>query len=315
MQHQWISNSVICLILSIVPAVGADFTCVDSRAMGSVVHNETYTPEWRGLKEVFRWGGVVKSNCDNVAIRGPIIPGDADKLEWLLAPQYGREGVPYRFFLLSEGGSLSEAITMGRLFRATASSVAASLAGKSMCGGSGQPPCCSSACAIAYFGAAEWTKGDRLGLHRPTLRDLADQDYSEAQKQLEAASLEVREYLREMEVPNEVYEKMMGVGPDELNLHTLNLHYPATIRDWLIAKCAQVTWIDPPTDEDRKSCVDSEFLWSKRFYGYGQHLNFGWFKKDLSKNLEKQLYENERIGPIRKAAIRLELDAREKNRP
>src|SRR5690606_1267317 len=126
--------------------------------------------------------------------------------------------------LLSPGGNMLEARTTGRLLRTAQASPSArsrlfdiSWTGhKRQCGEKNQPVCCASACAMMYFGAAQWNKLDRLGLHRPTREDLGALDYQTSRKVYEHAVELLRKYLGEMEVEKRYFEIMMRAAPDEM---------------------------------------------------------------------------------------------------
>ena len=136
---------------------GAEFRCLDNRALGRVIirheHHVNdddeiarFAPRNPDEGGAFRWEGENEAGknqfCFRVAIEGDITSGDADKLEWLLVSHS-------RYFKIrSSGGSLLEAMTMGRLLRLNYAGVEAKGSGKVACGAPGQPVCCASACAL-----------------------------------------------------------------------------------------------------------------------------------------------------------------------
>jgi hypothetical protein len=162
-------------LFSISHAKAADFTCLEPPALGRLVSG----PRPLGVQaqyprdpdeRAYIWEGKDKDGhgCWRVAIEGKITSGDADKLESLLT-----SSPPFVFLLQSPGGNLLEAMTMGRLLRASFASIETK---RSKCGGPNQAVCCASACALVYLGAARRKPGDLLGLHRPTLEDLGEKE-------------------------------------------------------------------------------------------------------------------------------------------
>ncbi|MGA7325338.1 MAG: hypothetical protein WBX25_12830 [Rhodomicrobium sp.] len=292
----------------------ADFTCVQP-AWGRVVNLTEAEPYNHGdpsqlMELLFKYGGYYawdrkdsnvedfSSNCWRVAIQGKITTGDASKLEWILTNKR-----PPGFFLLqSPGGNLLEAMTMGRLLRTAFANVEAS---KIHCGGNGEPVCCASACALVYFGGARWNPTDRLGLHRPTLEDLGEVDYSKARRALEDASVLVGQYFKEMEIDAQLLDAMMRAGPDELVILALGKKYPPSLQDWLMAKCK--------TDGDKDDCMDQKLrnLSGQQYPEYKEARRFSWYSYKSKSDLKKML-SDDAIGPITSAAAERELESRRK---
>lgn len=79
-----------------------------------------------------------------------------------------------------------------------------------------------SACALSYFGGVQWFVQDRLGLHRPTLEDLGDFDYSEAQEHMRRGALLIKQYLEEMEIDERVYALMMSTPPNAVSVREID---------------------------------------------------------------------------------------------
>ena len=253
--EQWRLCALVFSLVLAGDACAADFRCIDQNAitLGKVVRNELYRPgssetpplPWEEPVGPFQWQGESDWFCVRVAIEGKIASGDADKLEWLLTwpfkwkiPTVSGGGHPVYFELRSTGGSVLEALTLGRLLRTKHVSVQArrlkieaEKTGKPPCGAPGQQICCASACALVYFGGAEWTPEDRLGLHRPTLEDLGEQDYDKAREKVEDVGTLIRQYFKEMEVDTSVFDTMMRAGPDEITVVLIQMKYPPSLRD------------------------------------------------------------------------------------
>ncbi len=287
----------------------AEFRCVsDKSAFGRVIVNPRFSSPLGFLgEEPFMWekGLKEKDFCTTVTIEGKISVGDADKLEWLLVPSAERGPAPTRFNLLSPGGSVFEAMTMGRLFRSANASVHSS---GIYCGGQGKPVCCASACAIAYLGATQWDPKDRIGLHRPTLDDLDALDYQEAQKALIGAAQLIRKYLQEMEADDKVYDMMMRADPDRIAVYTIGKSYPPFLDDWLTAKCKKFSWVTPPTQEDIDFCKSSDHASLRSDTPEGGK-DFEWFSHKSTRQLE-EMTGNWAVGAIRRVAVDKELASR-----
>ena len=290
--------SLLALSLS-TDVKAADFTCVAPLALGKLVKGEPglflKTP-WGG--GAYIWEGKDKQNCQRVAIEGKIASGDADKLEWILIEPFPAS----EFLLQSPGGNLLEAMTMGRLLRASFASIETM---KNKCGGPGQAVCCASACALVYLGAARWNPGDLLGLHRPTLEDLREEDYSKARTALEDASVLTQRYLKEMEIDGRVFDDMMRTGPEQLVIWTVLKKFPPSLQDWLMAKCR---------DDDAKDfCVREKLRGlsaGQLISNYEEAKRFSWYSYKSKSELRKML--SDPIGAIRTAAIEAELEKRRK---
>jgi hypothetical protein len=305
-------------------SIAADFTCIDHNALtlGKVVRNEEYEPrqvEQPWMPDPFRWEGDNKSfpTCQHVSIQGKIVPGDADKLEWLLTLDRSKsvpKSPPSSFSLWSPGGNVLEAMTMGRLLRVSYASVEAKRSNPSRCGHPGEPVCCASACALAYLGGAEWGARDSIGVHRPTLEDLGELDYAEAREALGNIGVLVRKYFKEMELDQRLFDTMMRTAPDELSIITISKRYPPALYDWLIAKCTS-----EPDLESKESCA------SWQFFSFATDLNrenindteiarLTWYSYKSAASLKSMLRD---VGRIRRIAIEHELQKREQehNKP
>ncbi len=312
------------LVWAVSSVEAADFTCVSDPSLGALIKSN----DWIGgspWPPAFYWQGGSKPTCYQVAIEGKIIPGDADKLEWLLTE--GSQPTRH-FFLLSPGGNVMEAMTMGRLLRVRFASVVATfratnlvLGGKKfgLCGSPDQPVCCASACALLYFGGAHWNRRDRLGLHRPTLEDLGGQDYSQARDALEKVGAFIQQYLREMEVDGSVFEAMMHAEPDQLAARIVGRNYPPSMQDWLTAKCKLKLQETNPTGRNMDSCMffafeeySSEHKWTFKHYDESEAKQFTWYPEKSKEQLKRMAddYDSWR-GPIRNAAISNEIAKRE----
>ncbi|MCO5157499.1 MAG: hypothetical protein M9945_12250 [Aquamicrobium sp.] len=196
--------------------------------------------------------------CSIVEISGAISPGDAEKFTVYMDDQRHILLV----VLISPGGSVKDALTMGRIIRERMLHTSASTYGfpedydfsDRTCGLPGRGPCCSSACALAYFGGAEWSIADKLGLHRPTSDELGNLEYEDARSGLASVHREIENYLHEMEAPPGVFDTMMATPSNSLAEFVVDplrvqqyqagqgtSTFPPTIYEWLAPKCRGAT--------------------------------------------------------------------------
>jgi hypothetical protein len=157
--------------------------------------------------EVVRFAGI---DVD-VRVEGQILPGDGERLATLalsLKPE-DADGFPWLYVTInSEGGSVSEALKIGRFLRHHKASVQFRRGDQ----------CLSSCVFILMAGVMRVTHlvDAVVGVHRPFLFE-ADQDqdfervYLETRSQLEA-------YLDEMRVPRSLLDLMYSVPPDEMRI-------------------------------------------------------------------------------------------------
>jgi hypothetical protein len=177
---------------------------------------------------------------------------------------------------------------------------------KQSCGIPNKPPCCMSACALIYFGGAQWFATDRLGLHRPSLRDMGGVDLDKAQAAFSAAKEAIRRYLDEMEAPPSVFELMMNTPPEKMAVRVINPEhrssdplemYPASIGDWLRGKCRA----KPPAEQDSCSMYweyrdqhrrsRDKWMGEKEYGAEEYEKRQREFERDYQRNVERILRE------------------------
>ena len=203
----------------------------------------------------------VSGMCSWGFIRGTIVRGDFEKIRTF----YGRN---HRFLttfsLLSAGGSVTEAIQIGQLFRKYLIGVDAPSGtldghwfilsvpswGERVCEG---PDClCASACALLWFGAVN--RGGIVGLHRPRIDDpdFAALPPGEASTVYRGALDKIAQYLREMEAPSPMVDAMVATSSSEIRwvghdilaprgeFEKLGLERPPSYAEWQDAVCGPV---------------------------------------------------------------------------
>jgi hypothetical protein len=205
----------------------------------------------------FRFGPAspyVPNDRSQLYLIGEIVEGDLERFKQALR-NTGGDFVTLQ--LRSTGGSVHEAIKIGRLVRAlymyTSSPFDRELTSGQWIAGvceydqqvlGVQVPCgCASACSLIFF-AGVFRNGSELYIHRIAF----DKKYfgglspEEAQQQYQVGIDEIRSYLTEMGVDEKYYYRMLRTSSGEaekLSLEEaaqLNRWVPA-FQEWLIAKC------------------------------------------------------------------------------
>ena len=187
-----------------------------------------------------------------IYLDGPIKGGDFKAFKGMLyfGPEYFH-GV----YLNSVGGDVLEAIKIGKLIRnlylrtfapltieenASSGHCPKSIFGKTNC-------VCYSSCSLLFFAGVE-RAGNAVGIHRAFMphKDLAKLSIEQAQGMHKLANNTVKSYLREMEVPAGIIEKI-GKIPSKEIYHLSDDPLQAevgreapSIEEWLISRCGDV---------------------------------------------------------------------------
>ena len=186
-----------------------------------------------------------------VYVVGRIEKGDFDKFEQIYK-RSDRDNL-HMVDLRSPGGSVVEAIKIGRLIRklyvmtnapwSAAFGPGATKCSQEASGLRKQLPCtCASACFLIWSGGV-LRYGDELHIHQISF----DKDFygslspAEASVKYEAGLAKVRGYLKEMNIPDSVYEKMVGTASYQTyrlsRLEAAQLSSPPAYEEWLVARC------------------------------------------------------------------------------
>jgi hypothetical protein len=234
-------------ILGGTPAQTAQVSCLQYSE-----HAGSLTPEQEAALAPFGsgWESVA---CVEGLLHGPIAAGDFEKVVSLL-----RASHPWLvgFSLISPGGSVDEAMRIGRLFRQYTIKAYAPLRlfdgrfelpgphGRGLLCVGGSECICASACAIIWFGAVG--RGGAVGLHRPHIDDPAFRAVRPAEASVAYRRMldSVRKYLDEMEVPKQMIESMVATGSAEIrwaDAEEDNVTRPPSIAEWEDASCGSFT--------------------------------------------------------------------------
>jgi len=197
-------------------------------------------------------------------LEGKIVKGDYDKLRNFLSSKSNFEKISGGVFLASPGGSITEAMKIGRLVRALRLSTDAPSGpamGSRRFGESVITPGvlsdaksnygCASACFFIYVAGVERHVGwaGRLGVHRPfELESEAKKlDVDQAINRNWQVRGLVQKYLKEMSVPEKYVDLIYSVPSDEIRWFTqaeIDTDFQGSIpelKDWIGAKCSPRT--------------------------------------------------------------------------
>jgi hypothetical protein len=213
---EWFGAAVMLLMVAITvaPAHGAEVSCV-------VKYDGTLTEAVSAQLWPSGFRPAV-GTCQRAYIHRSILKGDYEKVRSLYRDNHPLLNV---FYLVSSGGSIEEAIKIGKLFRRYLITAWAPvrvggeflLAGaffRSLCQGS---ECvCASACALIWFGAV--SRVGVVGLHRPRIADppFKEQPPAEAAEMYQSVLDEIARYMGEMEVPRPMIDGMVATASSEI---------------------------------------------------------------------------------------------------
>ncbi len=182
-------------------------------------------------------------------IVGKIVPGDYDKFERAL--RESTEDIN-AVNIISPGGNIFEAFKIGRLIRrlglATNAPNTLNFAPQArtwLCSRAAKidksTACtCASACFLIWAGGVE-RSGNDIHIHRISF----DPEYYgkltpiEAQEKYQMALRQVQAYLKEMEIPDSIFEEMVRMPSYSTTPlpNNINWAWPPSFGEWLTAKC------------------------------------------------------------------------------
>jgi len=163
---------------------------------------------------------------DVVTIRlvGEIENGDAEKFKKIVDDLRQKNIAVNMLTLASSGGDANEAMRIGKIVRKSFIPTHAPFALDHGWTCNGYPPglesdeCdCASACFLIWV-AGVYRMGNVVGIHRPYFLEeyLEGLSASEAQKELALMYEKVKSYLKDMDVPEHVINKMFNTESDEI---------------------------------------------------------------------------------------------------
>jgi len=240
-------------------ASAAEITC--SKVWGSdanpirIIIN---SPQWKDRYPSGR--RPTPATCREALIKGVIEAGDSAKFDAFLRANHLFLD---KLFLWSPGGSVAEAMKIGRLVRKgmlttkapdefsfqkslppTGRGFLTGEQAKVLCQGS---DChCASACFLIWA-AGVVRDGNALGLHRPSIRSIrfANLPPEHASGSYRFALAEVEKYLGEMEVPRRFIELMIDTSSNDIHWLDLeeswSLKEVPSIAEWIAASCGAMS--------------------------------------------------------------------------
>ena len=108
----------------------------------------------------------------------------------------------------SSGGDIYAAMEIGRLIRKARASCVIPTGAK-----------CYSACVFVLAGAVKrYVTDDQVGIHRPYSEYVGKRDYESTQNEYRRTETAVRAYLREMNLPEQLFEAMVLVPPEKIRI-------------------------------------------------------------------------------------------------
>lgn len=232
----------------------------------------------------------IKVYRGTLILEGQIGPGDYDKFRAFLGNKSNFDKISSGVFLASPGGSIIQAIKIGRLIRALQLNTDAPSGPPTGPPKFGESPInpnnlrdpknyfCASACFFVYVAGVyrnlNWV--GRLGIHRPVqLESTAKKlDVNQSLDLNWRVRTEVKKYLEEMDVPVKYVDTIYSIPPNELRLITQSEYdsdlrgFVPEIKDKLRSKCG-VQATDQPNEAIKcwariKGELSSE-AWNKVF--------------------------------------------------
>lgn len=159
-----------------------------------------------------------------IRLVGLIEKGDAERFQKLIEGLRQKKRAVHVLMLASSGGDANEAMRIGQIVRKSFISTHAPFASDYGWTCNGYPPgliyddCdCASACFLIWV-AGVYRMGDVLGIHRPYFlkEHLDGMSASEVQEEYDLMYEKMRSYLKNMDVPEHVINKMFNTEPDDI---------------------------------------------------------------------------------------------------
>ena len=194
----------------------------------------------------------------NIRLIGEIEKGDAEKIKIIVEYLRDEKITVNMLLLASIGGDAIEAMQIGTIVRESFIPTQAPFALDSRFTCKGYPSglkdddCdCSSACFLIWA-AGVYRMGDVLGIHRPYFLEgnIEELSAAEAQKEYVQIYERIRSYLENMDVPENIINKMFNTGSDEITYldwdSAKSMESVPFFDEWVGAHCSRLT-----TEEER----------------------------------------------------------------
>lgn len=199
-----------------------------------------------------------------IKIEGTIVNGDYQKFESILLSRKAASNPVRRVLLASNGGDVTTALQIGRLIRLNwivTSTIGHNYANKRFCDTDdgdfipmvgGRNCTCDSACFLLWAAGIErFSSGTIVGVHRPYFGSATASALSEpdASAVFQKVTSDVRDYLREMNVPDGYFDIMMS--KNSVQIYRLSeeevdsLKYSPLAEEAIIKTCGIILDKDP----------------------------------------------------------------------
>jgi hypothetical protein len=189
----------------------------------------------------------------NIRLIGKIEKGDTEKFKIIVEYLRDEKITVNMLLLASIGGDVIEAMQIGTIVRESFIPTQAPLALNSCFTCNGFPQglkeddCdCSSACFLIWA-AGVYRVGDVLGIHRPYFLEgnIEELSATEAQKEHVQMFERIRSYLENMDVPENIINKMFNTGSDEITYldwdSAKSMESVPFFDQWVGASCSRIT--------------------------------------------------------------------------
>ena len=188
-----------------------------------------------------------------IRLVGKIEKGDAEKFERLVEDLRKKKRIVNMLMLASIGGDADEAMRIGKIVRKSFIPTHAPFALNSSFTCNGYPPglkdddCdCSSACFLIWV-AGIYRMGNVLGIHQPYFSEgyFEGISASEADKEYVLMYERVSSYLKNMDVPEHIINKMFNTGSGEITYLdwdvVKSMESVPFFNEWIGASCLRLT--------------------------------------------------------------------------
>jgi hypothetical protein len=139
------------------------------------------------------------------SISGEITSMDVNQVKNIVQSKGAWDELYFR--LNSSGGDIHAAMEIGKLLRKARATCVIPSGEK-----------CYSACVFVLSGAVKRTVIGEVGIHRPYSTYVGKRDYESTQNEYRRTETAVRTYLREMNLPEQLFEAMVRVPPEEIRV-------------------------------------------------------------------------------------------------
>jgi hypothetical protein len=233
-------------------ARAADVSCLSVWGESAVKNNLGFGTNLLPFDQIFPSGRrPTEQSCREILISGPIQSGDAQKFTNLLRQNHPFVG---GVTIASPGGSVEDALKMGRLIRRHLLSTRVPFYSLDASNGTGGtipegervcegPRCiCASACFLVWAGGYS-RDGEVLGIHSPSIKSTSFSELpaDRASKLYRELISDIGRYLEDVDIPRKFRDLMSDTSSNDMRWLTSKeaeaLTNPSSIWTWIAASC------------------------------------------------------------------------------